>query len=727
MSHLTLLCLAFGTAATLGVAASAAAAQPTLSRVGGAAAVVYEPAEWTLDVPGGFANPFDPDVVAADVTFIGPGGATLKMPAYWDGEADAASTRFRVRFSPIRAGDWSATPTVKTAGGSEAGAAVTFRATAGKSPGFVRVADNGRYFRRDDGSSYFPVGLNLAWPSGTDDGRVEVYRQYFESLSKNGGNIARLWMGNRQMMIEPDTLARYNLPTARAWDGIFQEAQARGVGVMLCLMNHREFLDRDSWGPANWPISPYNAANGGPAKTPGDFFTDPEARRFFRARLRYLAARYGAFTSVMCWELMNEQEFAKVGDLEAWNAEMMAYLHQVDPFDHLVTTSADVADATNADPRMAFTHAHLYGDGTQPQMLDAVVDAVRRHARFGKPVVISEIGLDGGNGDEGYDPRGVGTPLHNALWSAALSGSAGGSMHWWWDKYVGPLDLWHEYAALSQFAATVDWAGRDYRPLDLPVAYRAKVPADATADATLAATLNWAKMDPAVVQVDAGGNPDRALPRYLIGASKTDLSAPLTLALDMPAAGVMTLRFSRVSDYAVVRVGVDDKPVGDVMLSALPAAPGDVKPNADGIYQSDVNSERSFPLPAGTHRVTIETIAGDWAMLGGVKITNAVRRRNADLTTLALRDDATSDTLVWLLDRTSNHLQDAQGGTPRTLADVRLEVPVAPSVRRCDVVWWDTRIGRTTSAKATASDGVVTLDVPPFRRDLAVRVTPQQP
>ena len=62
-----------------------------------------------------------------------------------------------------------------------------------------------------------------------------------------------------------------------------------------------------------WPVNPYNTVNGGPAKTPADFWTDPTARALYRRRLRYLVARYGSQTSIAFWELWNETDAPRPG------------------------------------------------------------------------------------------------------------------------------------------------------------------------------------------------------------------------------------------------------------------------------------------------------------------------------------------------------------------------------------------------------------------------------
>src|SRR5262245_56766925 len=76
-------CAAPATAAFADPAVTVVAARTTPSAV---AVPVYQRTEFIVRVSGGaapYANPFDPDEVAVDATVTGPGGRTLRVPAFW--------------------------------------------------------------------------------------------------------------------------------------------------------------------------------------------------------------------------------------------------------------------------------------------------------------------------------------------------------------------------------------------------------------------------------------------------------------------------------------------------------------------------------------------------------------------------------------------------------------------------------------------------------------------
>ena len=688
-------------------------------------------AEWAVHVGRSYANPYDPLVVAVDAAFSGPGGSRVDVPAFWD---ERGSDRaFFVRFAPPSPGAWSMRVSVTDDAGTRRSPEVAFKVEPSSRDGFVRVAGNRRYLCFDSGRSDFLIGLNLCWPP-PGDGGATWYEQTFKTLATNGGNYARVWMcgGTHRFETAKTGAGQYDPVAAAFFDKILAAGEASGVGVMLCFLNHREFLERDMWGPAEWPSSPYNAANGGPSKTPAAFFTSQLARQLFKNRLRYIVARYSAYTSVAFWEIFNEQENTKLDVPAAWNGEMVAYLNQIDPNRHLVTTSANVPAKVWDLPGIAMTQSHLYGDGNEVDLSTDVARAEASHETYGKPHLVGEIGLDYKGPDAREDAGGLGIAFHNSLWSSLASGSAGTSMYWWWDDYVIPKNLWRDYRAVAEFAGNIDWAHGNLEPVAVDVWHEhsstmgAAVPA-LPADLVIATGGGWGDTADQTVVVPPNGRPNVLPPRYLYGPPHTDLTRPLEFDVDLPNDCLLKFGIGKVSDLAVVRVAVDHKAVRDFAFSALPGAAEVAEAAFDkdsDRYQSQVNKTYELPVPAGKHRITLTVAAGDWVTLTHVTFTHALPARYANLAAWALQDNGAGRGVVWILDTRSNWKDDqARRGPPPANGDVRLSMPMKiDGAFTCE--WFDTRTGRSVrknSAAATA--GVLTLNVPSFVRDIALRIT----
>ena len=331
-------------------------------------------------------------------------------------------------------------------------------------------------------------------------------------------------------------------------------------------------------------MNPYNAANGGPATQPVDFFTDETARKLFKRRLRYFIARYSSFTSVACWELFNEQENDRIRDMQpAWNQEMAAYLNANDPYGHLVSTSAMMPKAVWQMPEMSITQEHLYGDEGLVDMATPIVAIVKRQEKFDKPFFLAECGISYKGPDTKFDPNGTGTSLHNSMWATTMSGACGAASYWWWDNYIGPKNLWQSYLGTSpRFSAAVDWPRRKFQPHRTGVSAGAKTRGKRHfPDLTISCGGGWGKADDEPITVSASGAVSSAAPHFFYGPAKADMPHATTLIADVKNAGDLTFHVDTVSDQATLRpVWIDDKPVADLQYSAVPRQPGSGKHQA---------------------------------------------------------------------------------------------------------------------------------------------------
>ena len=159
-----------------------------------------------------------------------------------------------------------------------------------------------------------------------------------------------------------------------------------------------------------------------------------------------------------------------------WVREMGAYLKANDPYRHLVTNSYSTTGeaAVWNLPQIDLTQTHRYGDeGSVKDIAPLILDDAREHDVYHKPHFMGEFGISWRGSDAQFDPKSVGTNLHNGLWASAFSGNAGGASIWWWDSYVHPKNLYGQFTGLAKFAATIDWPRQHFAPLTLPPLSRA--------------------------------------------------------------------------------------------------------------------------------------------------------------------------------------------------------------------------------------------------------------
>ncbi len=715
------------------------------------ASVTYSVSEWELAVDKTYANPYDPAQVAIDAEFTGPGGLRADVPAFWyqpvdqdirhPGAKDAklvGGGKWVVRFAPMAPGKWTLAATIVDPSGTVKSKPVQFDAKAPTTDGFVHTSrQNHRYFQFDSGRSLFLVGLNLAytraWDNSGNKGDEANYPNWFDKLSQNGGNFARIW--TTHLVTPNSSLNRYDPIEGDRLDRVLRTAQADGVYCMLTLDNFRQFYEKDDWGPALWHVNPYNAANGGPIASGQEFFTNAQAQDLYKQRLRYMVARYSAFSSLAFWELLNEGDnlhYAIKCDIPlAWYTGMSKTLTDTDPYHRLVSTSygsppgVDATPAWNS-PSIGLSQSHIYGDGDRIRdCVSSIVGESDSHARYDKPFLVSEMGLSWRGPDQSYNSSLKPTNVHNGLWSAALSGAAGGACYWYWDTYIDKYDLWPSYKGLGAFASSIDWANRQFAPLTLPDQPNATTTRPLE-DVVLSGEQPWGKANGTPVAVDKVAVVTGALPQYLFGPQKPEMQGPTTLNLDLVAAGKMRVDVSRISGNATIRVVVDGAPFGDFAFSARPGSPGIVNTTFQEkwkVYQADVKDGIDIDLKPGKHAVTIENVDGDWAKVDAVTISGAsFETQGIPHRVLALGDSKSGEIAAWVQDVASNWKNDVAGKAPAAIDSLPVLLPLLqPGAYNVD--WWDTTTGKIVrSDKVKSSGKSLRLDTPRFEGDIALHI-----
>ncbi len=421
-----------------------------------------------------YDNPFSPEEVDLKVHFLTPAGREHVMPAFYD-EEDGQPV-WKVRYAPMELGSYRYYVVL---GETKKTAEQTFDCVPSDSDGFIRVSpDDYRYFQFDSGKPYFAIGHAVGWAD--DDG----YEYYFRKMAAHGENHTHIRMLFWNVEIEWSDgvviewldaewlnsvargypgLGRYHLGKAERIDNILELAEEYGIYITIAIEDFVELRISEPW--PLYQGNPYAKGNGGMLEKPEQFFTHPEAKRLFKQRLRYLVARYAYHPHIFCWQLWNEVDAIEKyisEDVTVWHQEMARYLRQIDPMEHLISTSfADTAgdSAIWQLPEMEWTQSHQYSS----QDMAASIRYWAQHniSKFEKPHIFGEYGIDARGPSGESDPDGIN--LHNGIWAAVLSGSAGTAMPWYWESYIDPYDLYYHFQPLAQFVEDMDWPRSNFR------------------------------------------------------------------------------------------------------------------------------------------------------------------------------------------------------------------------------------------------------------------------
>mgnify|MGYP000870665730 CR=1 FL=1 len=644
--------------------------------------------EARFELPGLTGNPFDYTENDIRVTFALPGGGTAQVPAFFDG-----GQTWRVRYAPPAAGELRITGLTRNGAAVEAKGLEpkTFTVGGKAGRGFVRLDPKDPLrFAYADGTPYYPVGLNVGWSGNTPKGVTDI----FVKMGENGLNWSRVWMchwdgKNLDWVMgtknEPGTLS---LDVARRWDAILAGAEKQGIGVQVVLQHHGQYSSTVN---PNWGENPWNAANGGFLNKPEEFFTNAKAKALTRAKYRYIVARYGAFPSVLSWELFNEVEWTdairggKPETVAAWHKEMATFLREQDPHGHLVCTSSDTKIPGLYDA-MDYVQPHHYPN-------DAV-GAVTAHdpAAWKKPVFIGEIGPQGNlNGDDGAF-------LRHALWASLMTRASGAAQYWTWD-HIERRGLFGAFKPAAEFARAADlgaWSGTSQF---LPVT--TSVPGSVSGGPG----RGWEAVKRTEYNVLPSGRIEgiEEMSSFLQGTGHRDMFEKATFHVTMPAAGQVRVRLKQVARQgAHVVLSVDGKKVTERDYPA-------------GERDRPLDDTLTADLAPGRHTVTLENTGRDWAVVDRVTFTNAGASRAA-LGRVA-KDRAAL--YVW---RGGARDETASGKDSKDTVEVAGLTP-----GRYRVIWWDVETGKEIAREtATPTAGKPLTLTLPTPHDVAASVMPER-
>ncbi len=668
-----------------------------------------------------YTNPFDPKEVDLQVHFSTPAGVIHTLPAFYD-EEDGQSV-WKVRYAPLSLGEYRYYAIL---GGRRTEEQI-FRCVPSDSDGFIRLSPHDhRYFQFDSGKPFFAVGHNVCW--------TKDYEHYFKRMADHGENYTRIWMIHWNIALEWSGgdypgLGRYHLGKANWIDQILNLAEKYGIYIMLCLDSFNTLRIRQSY-PA-YEGNPYARENGGMLEKPEQFFTDPEARRLFKRRLRYLVARYTYSPNIHCWEFWNEVNIIEKyisEDAVPWHQEMARYLRQIDPMQHPISTSyagPGGDDAMWQLPEMEFTQSHQYG---AKDIAESVHRWTQRNTNeFGKPFIFGEFGTDSSGPKKEKDPDGIG--LHNGIWASTLSGSAGTAMLWWWDNYIDPNDLYYHFQPLSQFVEDVDWTRSNFRDAEVGAIDYITPSEPEVSDLNLLCAAGWG--DHPVRQYtilrDGAIENNEQLAQFIYPPDNP-LRRVQKFLVDYPMDGAFEVHVNKVSNYGRLQVTLD----GDLILDQeLPTGSGNgpwketVFLERWNVYQSTYDRSFRIPVPAGKHTITVDNQGKDWLSLASYKLTNYQTNEKPNLRVYGLQNDA--EALLWI--------QNTQHTWYRLFQKMQVDSVLPTFIEinglqdgKYKIEWRDTyQAGKVEYADATCANGILQLKAPEVKRDIACKISLQKP
>ncbi len=693
----------------------------------------YEKLELTIDLTATYRNPYDPDDILVQARFDAPGGGRVTVPGFYYEPYEpvcgqtvlaggvsyrpAGAACWKVRFAPRRVGEYRCVVSARgRAGGRVESAPIAFRVKPSPAPGFVRVSRRApRYFEFENGTLFYPSGANVAWTHERSRGKpFACYEYYFRKLAAAGGNATRVWICHWSWLewtpkpAPPESTFTgyagagcYNQKVAAAFDRIFALAERYHLKVVLCTDDNNElFTHRRGYG--NWEWHPYNTRNGGPCRTPAEFWTNAKARRLYKRRLYYINARWGYSTSFWCWNFWND--CGPASDAESdWLRDIYRYVRSIQ---------------TNFPDRPAGTNFGHDGAAFLNDAMDYVnggggEDYFERVRRLGdywrrKPFVAFECAFDS-------DPKWFLDSVHRSFWRALGWGLAG-AMCWDWMRF--DQCGWRGFKPILKFVQDIPLNREPFSPARVRAArVRLRDPEKPfQTPVRLRPVHRWGRKAPRRrFDVSLAGCPQRhelyaALYGYNRGR-RAWRTTP-TFIVRSPAGAWLCV--------TATEIGAGDQ----ILQIAVDGRTAVRKPLTRGRRSVEMESERytRVAIPPGRHLVVVSNEGGDWIRIGAYTFLFSVTdaRRFPPLEILGRQSRGAA--FLWVHNIFDSKLARSLGMELRPIEALTLEL-TGMSAGSYDVEWWDTRQGRVVSrATSTTRGGRLSFECPcPLSSDIACR------
>lgn len=436
---------------------------------------LYEKFEITFNLGGNWDNPFDPEQIKVDANFVCPDGKTLIVPGFFYQDyrqnvsgrlVKVGEPVWKIRFTPTLPGEYKYELIAINKGQEARSASKTFTCISfNANHGFLGISKtNPLYLEFSDGTPFFGVGQDRSQGES---------RGCYQRFANNGGNFNRLFLTNGNFNIEelnlPESgadlgIGKMNQECSYNLDKVLELGEKLHIYHMLTLTNQWTFN-------SVWQGHAYNKTNGGVLNSKNEYWTNEEALRYLRNRLRYHIARWGFSTSVFSWDLWNEYSAmgAPFEIAYKWHQDMAHYMRSLDPFSHVIHTndgSFNGREQMNALPEMEIISTNAYGINDIAFLAD--VWTKKMINQYKKPYILTEFAMwhnaGRAGGYAGMDPER--RMVHDGLWSPLISGSASTGMAWegnWLDHEI----FYTFIKAVTEIIDGVPFSKRQWKPVEV--------------------------------------------------------------------------------------------------------------------------------------------------------------------------------------------------------------------------------------------------------------------
>ncbi len=442
-----------------------------------------------------------------------------------------------------------------------------------------------------------------------------------------------------------------------------------------------------------------------------------------------MIARWGYSPNILAFELWNEV------DVPAdWAREMFSYIKSINPHEQLMTISLDKPwtkkRAKSSDiwklEDFSIIQRHTYGDRSRDvtgYMLSTNKDLA---AKYNKPLLFGEFGMDSSKNDKKTDIAGTGTALHNSIWASTFSGSFSGALNWWWAGYVKGKNLYYHYAALRKFVEDINWDSPNISFANTsPVTHETpKTRKDSYSNTVIHPAKTWGDTRYNSFRILNNGDIEGGMINYYLhGTTKIKMRIKPEIHAEWPTDGKLKIHVDAVSQGANLAVYLDGKEVASKkFLTGRGTGPWiSSKYLKDyDIYQCTYDTIVEVDVPQGSHTIKLANTGRDWLGIKEITLTNHESTEYAKARVAGMIID--DQIIFWIQNKEFNWRSIAGGKEPSTISGASFTVYDVDN-GSYTIEWWDTFTGKIISRNTlTARNNTINILIPDFSKDLACKI-----
>jgi len=440
---------------------------------------------------------------------------------------------FRVRFATPEFGTWKGKVTVTTAAGVISSHEFYFYCNGfyQENTGFVKVGTHKRYLTRGD-ETFVPVGQNLIDPWCNDcyfdaDGNpllgFEPYLGYtskpktfmdfnelLEQYSDAGANYYRYSLHSYANDIEFEKLNDYTQRLHLAWelDRTIDKTKEQQLFMHLSLLPFYTLESPSFFYFRQWDWNPlgcgfttdegfiYHSAFS--LNNATEFFTNADAIKYYKFKIRYLMARYGYSTNIALFEAVGEinnsgnvfpelpnclinpdtltyykpysdQFSTHASSVYFWQSEMARYIKQdLLQDEHLLSVEyagkpwTGYGDFSFSSPYIDLNSYSFYKPSLQKykeEFPTTFFYPTTVSGGYGKPLMFAETGPSTLYNLHECDNH---SEFIKDTWISAFTGVCGSALNW--NHQHDNFQLWENYGRLRSFIEGIDFDGESWYP-----------------------------------------------------------------------------------------------------------------------------------------------------------------------------------------------------------------------------------------------------------------------